>query len=61
MRYALLPARLQFDRAMAGVRAQLEAQSARQASYFLVGRLGLGLGLGLGFGFGLGASPSTSP
>ena len=38
VRYALLPARLQFDRAMAGVRAQLEAQSARQASYFLVGR-----------------------
>ena len=61
VRYALLPARLQFDRAMAGVRAQLEAQSARQASYFLVGRLGLGLGLGLGFGLGLGASPSFSP
>ncbi len=62
VRYALLPARLQFDRAMAGedmcmwlqpmaqwlqpllhihmvtgVRAQLEAQSARQPGYFLVG------------------------
>ena len=37
VRYALLPARLQFDRAMAGVRAQLEAQRPQRPGYFLVG------------------------
>lgn len=37
VRYALLPARLQFDRAMVGVRAQLEKQQARNAAFFLVG------------------------
>jgi|EP00326_Haptolina_ericina_P029474 glutathione S-transferase len=39
VRYALLPARLQFDRAMVGVRAQLEKQRERALSneYFLVG------------------------
>ena len=36
-RYALLPARLQFDRAMAGVRAQLEAEGVA-AEFYLVGR-----------------------
>lgn len=42
VRYALLPARLQFDRAMVGVRAQLERQKEQAAQrgaadYFLVG------------------------
>ena len=40
VRYALLPARLQFDRAMVGVRARLEEQRASAgagADYFLVG------------------------
>ena len=37
MRYALLPARLQFDRAMAGVRAQLEKQKGGGSEFFLVG------------------------
>jgi len=37
VRYALLPARLQFDRAMQGVRAQLLKQREQGAEYFLVG------------------------
>ena len=37
MRYALLPARLQFDRAMAGVRAQLEKQKGGGSEFYLVG------------------------
>ena len=37
VRYALLPARLQFDRAMAGVRAQLEKQNGGGSEFYLVG------------------------
>jgi glutathione S-transferase len=40
VRYALLPARLQFDRAMVGVRAQLEKQRVRSSSgavFYLLG------------------------
>ena len=35
VRYALLPARLQFDRAMAGVRAQLERQKGGLSDYLV--------------------------